>query len=90
MFECPICFQNRRKITTLQCKHRICTFCWEQWKLKGRKHTQLSVCCYKTSLSCPFCRAIEPMAHRQCTRDEQLICVMIFVFIFALHLYDII
>lgn len=42
MFECPVCWRRRRKITTLNCNHEICTFCWDKWKQR--------------SPTCPLCR----------------------------------
>lgn len=50
MFECPICYKHRRKITTLNCEHQICTFCWEKWRKKELDF-------YHRTPTCPLCRA---------------------------------
>ena len=53
MIECSICYRNRRKITTLQCKHQLCTFCWEKWQKKELEYYM------KTLPTCPICRHVQ-------------------------------
>lgn len=51
MIECPICYQRRRKLVTLQCNHTICHFCWQKWSNKELTHLG------KPWPTCPCCRA---------------------------------
>jgi len=53
MIECSICYRNRRKITTLQCNHQLCTFCWEKWKKKELEYY------HKILPTCPICRTVQ-------------------------------
>ena len=66
MFECPICYKSRRKISTLNCNHQICFFCWEKWKNK-----ELTV--YERMPTCPICRA--PQSNLQ--SPKWAICIAI-------------
>ena len=75
MIECSICYRNRRKITTLQCNHQLCTFCWEKWKKKELEYY------HKILPTCPICRTVQRKAWYQ---KPQNIVFVLFLFWFFL------
>lgn len=50
MHECTICYKRKKKFTVLDCKHELCTACWNRWK-----HSE-KVFYKKPYPTCPTCR----------------------------------
>lgn len=80
MFECPICYQRRRKVVNLQCNHAICHFCWEKW---SNREVQFYGKAWPT---CPTCR--EPQKPWYLKEDNQRLIVFVsFVILVWLRLH---
>ena len=77
MFECPICYQCRRKIVTLQCDHRICYFCWEKWAQREINFYQ------KEWPTCPCCRFEQKPWYLR----ENIQRIIVFAALFILYLH---
>jgi len=77
--ECSICYKRRRKITTLECNHILCTFCWEKWKERcdvlGNKYP-----------TCPMCRMEIDETNKE--KYNGLIIFVIMLFLYCLFSKD--
>lgn len=80
MFECPICYKSRRKISTLNCHHEICFFCWEKWRKK-----ELTV--YERMPTCPICRA--PQSELKSPKWAMCIAIGLFWYLYSSKLSEI-
>ena len=78
VFECPICYQKRRKIVTLQCQHQVCFFCWTKWSKKEKQFYN------KEWPTCPCCR--EPQIPWHVQHRSQL--YFLFLLFLAWVYYD--
>ncbi len=77
MFECPICYLQRRKIITLQCDHDVCFFCWQKWSAK-------EISFYKKEWpTCPICRTPQiPLYRQQKTQYYLFLAFLILVYFY--------
>jgi len=73
MFECPICYQNRRKVITLQCNHTICQSCWKKWSKKELDYFD------KRWPTCPCCR--DPQKPWYLREENQQLIVFVCMFV---------
>ena len=85
MFECPICYQRRRKLVTLQCHHTLCHFCWQKWSKKELTHLG------KPWPTCPCCRAQQKpwyLVEEYQWRVVQAAFVVLFVHYYLITVHD--
>lgn len=77
MFECPVCWQRRRKVETLSCSHNICHFCWKKWVAKELEMNG------KPWPTCPICRT--PQVDPAPERFSALRCVVFVLVLYWLY-----
>lgn len=74
-FECPICYQQRRKKITLQCDHEFCQKCWKQWSTREQFFSE------EHYPVCPTCRHPQVCSHaRSKTGDWKMVTAAILFF----------